>query len=273
MEKVEVQVRRKVENSHLPTKITNNSKRAVASVYKDKHPLGITDKELEKELLLDYLNIDPNDRTYGQQRDEFWKNFRLVVPVKGVVLNISTREDEDGNEVPNNLEDFITFKWLENHPLVAKSKQEMNSNITKEFYIHDPVRETQKDNVKVQAKKQAYIELHNLSDNPEKRDILVRLLLGNDPDKMMEEQKENLLDEYIDNNPAKFVDMVTDPDLEIRSEIEQMVEQGILRKQGASYLYMDSTIGDSLAEAVSYFKNKRNSEVVLDLRSKLKDMT
>lgn len=272
MEKVEVQVRRKVRNSYLPTKITNNSKRAIASVYKDKHPLGITDKDLEKKLLMDYLNIDANDRNYGEKRDEFWKNFRLVVPVEGVVLNISTREGEDGEKIPNNLEDYITYKWIQNHPLVAESKKKMQRNPRKEFYIYDPVRETQANNVEVQSKKKAYVELANLADNPEKRDILVRLLIGSDPTNMMEEQKENLLDEFIDKNASKFVDMVTDPDLEIRAELDAMVEKGILRKQGNSFLYMDTTIGDSVAEAISFFKNKRNSEIVLDLRSKLKDL-
>ena len=273
MEKTEVQVRRKVEKNHLPTKIMNNSKKAIASVYKDKSPLGILDRDLEKELLTRYLRIDENDRDYGEKRDKFWKNFRLVVPVEGEVLEIAHETDEDGNfERASNLEDFITYKWLQNHPLVAKSEQEMINNPRKEFYIHDPVRETQKENVKVQSKKKAYLELAKLSDNEEKMDILVRLLVGVNPDNLSKEDKENRLDQYIDDNPAKFVKMATDPDLEIRAEIEQMVDKGIIRKQGNSYLYMDKTIGDSIAEAINFFKNERNSELVLDLKSKLKDI-
>jgi len=274
MNKKEVHVRRKVEKNHLPTKIMNDSKKAVASVYKDKQPLGILDQDLEKQLLTEYLRIDENDNEYGEKRDDFWKNFRLVVPTSGVVLDIEHTTDDNGDfEWASNLEDFITFKWLENHPLVADSEQEMKSTPRKEFYIYDPVRQTQKDNIKVQKKKEAYIGLAELAENEEKMDILVRLLCEVNPDKLSKEAKENKLDEYIDKNPNKFVKYAEDPDLEVRAEIEQMVDAGIIRKQGNSYLYMDKTIGDSIAEAINFFKNERNSELVLDLKSKLKDIS
>ena len=265
---MEVQIRRKVEKSHLPTKVMNDSKKAVASVLKDRKPLGIADEQIEKKLLKKYLRIDEDDKTYGDQRDNFWTEFRILVPMSGVVLNIA--KDENGEYI--NTEDAIRYFWAKGHPLVADSRSEMINNPRKQFYIYDPQRESQKENVVVQAKKNAYIEFANLSENEEKLATVVRLLIGLDPEPMTKEDQENHLSNYIEKNPAKFVKTVTDEDLEIRAEITRMVEKGILRKQGNSYLYMDTTIGDSIGESISFFKNKRNSEIVLDLRSKLKDL-
>lgn len=270
MAEKQVQIRRKVEKTHLPTKIMNNSKKVIGSVYKGRHPLGIQDKEVEKHLLTQLLNIDENDKEYGEKRKNFWIDFRLVVPTKGVLLDISLNNTEGDLPNPKEIEDYVTYLWLKGHPLVADSEREMKNSMNKDFFIYDPVKETQKQNIQVQSKKKAYMELHKAAEDEAKLDMLTRLLVGISPDSLSKEDKENRLSEYIEDNARKFVDYATDEDLEIRSEIEQMVEQGILRKQGSSYLYMDTTIGDHIGEAISFFKNERNSEVVLDLKSKLK---
>ena len=269
-EKVEVQIRRKREKNHIPTKIMNDSKRAIGSVLKNKRPLGIKDKATEKELLCRFLGIDEQDPSYGDQRDRFWREFRLLVPMSGVVLTIA----QDGNGNYLNMEDGIAYEYLKdnNHPLVATSERDMIQSPRKEFYIYDPISESKRSNVAVQFKKKAFLELAKIAEQPEKTNILIRLLLDQNPDSMTDVQKENMLSEFIDDNAKKFVDFVTDPDLKIRAEVESMVEKGILRKQGSSYLYMDSTIGDNIAEAISYMKNDRNSSVVADLKAKLRDI-
>jgi len=269
---MQVQVRRKESKSHLSPKILSQAKKVIASVIKNRQPLGIEPRELEKELLTKLLNIDENDKNYTEQRNEFWTEFRLVVPSEGVVLDIGTYEDEDGNKMYNNITDYVTYQFIKGHPLVADSRADMLKSHTKEFYVYNPERESQKENIRVGYKKQAYTELAKLSGNTEKLAMVTRLLVGVDPDSISTQQQENMVANFIDKDPRTFVNTVTDKDLEIRSEITRMVEKGILRTQGSSYLYMDTTIGDSMPEAISFFKNKRNSEVVLDLRSKLKDV-
>lgn len=281
--KTEVQIRRKITSSHLPAKIVNDSKVTIGSVLYRRGTLGILDADIEKKLLCRYLGIEEGDRTYPEKKEKFWKEFRVLVPTNGVVLNIAISSVEtekvgkgkDAKEkivdvFPDNLLDYITYLWLLNHPQVAKTEAQMKADPRKRFYIYDPVAESAKQNVLVQNKKQAYLEFANLK--PEKMDILVKLLLGLEPANLTPSEKENALETFVQQSPNEFVKFATDPDLEIRAEIEKMVDAGILRKQGASYLYMDTTVGDSIAEAISYMKNDRNSEVVLDLKSKLKEL-
>lgn len=268
----EVQLIRKELKTHLPSKVVASSKRVLASVYKDRSPLGLPDRDEEKRLLSSLLNIETTDRDYSEKVKDFWTNFRVVVPTSGVVLNIETIEDKDGNKKPVNIEDYLIYKWASNHPLVAKSKDEMMSSHTKMFYILDPDKEISKENINVKNTKLAYKEFIAISEDENKMDMCIRLLSGENTSNMTAQMKENRLDVLLKQNPTRFLKVVTDPDLEIRAEIENMVERGILRKQGSSYLYMDTTIGDSLGEAVSFFKNDRNSETVLDLRSRLKQV-
>lgn len=263
----EVQLRRREIKSHLPSKVIAGAKKTLASVYKDRSPLGLPDKTEEKNLLSALLNIETTDRDYSQRIKDFWTNFRVVVPSSGVVLNVEKVDDK-----PAHIEDYLIYTWACNHPLVAHSKQEMLNDRRKQFYIYDPEKEITRTNQEVKNTKLAYKEFLALSEDDTKMDMAIRLLSGEDPVKMTAEMKENRLDILLKQNPTKFLKVVTDPDLEVRAEIEVMVTKGILRKQGASYLYMDSTIGDSLAEAVSFFKNDRNSETILDLRSRLKQI-
>jgi len=60
--------------------------------------------------------------------------------------------------------------------------------------------------------------------------------------------------------------------LEIRSEIDLMVENGVLRKSGNTYFYIDEIIGDTIDESITFFKNKKNSSHVSDMRAKLKEL-
>lgn len=268
----QVHLRRKEIKSYLPSKVIANAKKTLSSVLKDRNPLGLSDKEEEKRLLSQLLNIEPTDRDWSEKIKEFWINFRVIVPANGVVLDISTIDEE--NKIPVNIEDYLIYKWAHNnHPLVANSKEEMLSSHMKEFYIYDPEKETAKQNQNVKNTKLAYREFIALSEDANKMDMVIRLLTGENTSNMTSDMKENRLDILLKQNPNRFLAVVTDPDLEIRAEIENMVEKGILRKQGASYLYMDTTIGDSLAESVSYFKNDRNSETVLDLRARLKELS
>lgn len=267
----EVHLRRQEPKSHLPSKVLANAKKTLGSVLKNRNPLGLEDKDLEKELLSKLLNIEKTDRDYSDKVRTFWREFRVVIPSGGVVLDISTIDDDA--KQPNNIEDYITYLWAKNHPLVADSKEAVESSHLKQFYIHDPEKEIAKENVNVKNTRLAYKEFIKLAEDEGKMDMVLRILGADDPNTMTSTMKENQLDVILKQNPSKFLKVVTDPDLEIRAELRQMVEKGILRKQGASYLYMDTTIGDSEAEAVSYFKNDRNSETVLDLKSRLKEVS
>ena len=89
---------------------------------------------------------------------------------------------------------------------------------------------------------------------------------------MTEEQIENSLYELKNSNPSKFTRIAMDKNLELKSEIEEMVSTGVLRKIGNQVIFIDEVIGDTLEEAVIHLKDKKNSGKLTILRSKLKEV-
>lgn len=262
-----VQLRRKDKKSFLPTKITSNSMKVVGSVFKNRQPLSLSDSALEQDLLRKYADIRVEDPKFSEKRTSFWTDFRVKVPSEGLVLNISTNDKE-----PLILKDYLTFKWLENHPLVATSKEEMLKNPIKEYYIYDPNEELLNENAKTQERKAAYRELIKLENNTNVIDQLIRLLTNKNPDKLSKEMKENELEQITRTQPNRFLKFAKDKNLKIRAEIEEMVEYSVLRKAGNQYIYMDEIVGENIEDAIVYFKSDRNSSTLLDLRAKLEEV-
>jgi nitroreductase len=90
---------------------------------------------------------------------------------------------------------------------------------------------------------------------------------------MTDEQIENSLYEIKNNEPAKFIKIATDSNLEVKAEIEEMVSAGVLRKIGNQVIFIDEVIGDTMDNTVVYLKDKKNSGTLTLLRAKLKELS
>ena len=102
---------------------------------------------------------------------------------------------------------------------------------------------------------------------------LLRLLSdGSNPEKLTDMEIENLLYDIKKNSPAKFLKYATDKDLDLRAEVAEMVEKGVIRKIGNQHIHGDETIGENITDTIVYFKNKKNSGAVNAIRAKLKEV-
>lgn len=262
----EIQIIRRETKSHLPPPVVSNTKKILASIYTGQGPLKGLEGDEEKRILGDYLGIDPEDRDFSKICREFWADLRVPIPSEGRVLNITVIDGE-----PVNKYDYIIYKWATKHKLVASSKEEMLDTPHKQFYIYDPEKEVIKENKRVQFKKDAYKEFIKISDNEDKIDHLIRLLSDLDPSQMNIAQKQNYLDGLIEDDPERFVVTAKDKDLEIKAEIAEMVSLNILRKIGNQIWFIEEKFGDTLEDAVLYYKDKKNSEKVTLVKAKLQE--
>lgn len=263
----EVQIRRRETKSHLPPPVVSNAKKILSSIYSGQGPLKGIKGDEEKELLAKYLGMDKDEKGFSNVCRSFWADLRVEIPSDGKVLNITKNEDDE----PVDIHDYLVYKWAEKHKHVAKDRQAMLDDSSKKFYIYDPDVEMRYQNQKVNMKKQAYKEFIKISDDEEKIDRVITLLTDSDPDQMSTQQKENYLDQLIEENPEKFVSVVTDKDLDIKAEIAQMVELNIIRKAANQYWYIDQKLGNDIEETVLFFKDKKQSETVTTLRAKLQE--
>ena len=90
------------------------------------------------------------------------------------------------------------------------------------------------------------------------------------PDRLSELEIENKLYGLKDAEPKKFLKISLDKNLDIKAEIEQLVEASVLRKIGNQIIYGDVTIGEDMTDTVVYFKNKKNSGAINSMRAQLK---
>lgn len=262
-------IRRKEVLGHLPKEIRAGAKISIGSIYIGRQPLkGVEGKEAEK-LLKSILDVPPGHQDWPRKEKEFWASMRVKIPFEGVELNITV--DESGH--PENVMDYITYKWCQKHRLVAESKKAMDDDGRKRFYIYDPAKDLLKKNNRVKVSKEADKEFIKASADVSKMKRLLRLLSeGSNPEKLTEMEIENALYDIKSSDPAKFVKYAKDKDLELRSEIAEMVENEVIRKIGNQHIYGDETIGENITDTIVYFKNKKNSGAVNAMRATLKDV-
>ena len=149
----------------------------------------------------------------------------------------------------------------------------MDADFNKRFYIQDLTRDDKVKNNEIQVKKDADKEFIKISSNEKSMKRVLRLMSSTNPDRMTVEQIENALYELKNSNPKKFVRIATDKHLELKSEIEEMVSAGVLRKIGNQIIFIDETLGDTTEDTVIYLKDKKNSGKLTLLRAKLKELS
>lgn len=262
-------IRRKEVLNHLPKEIRAGAKVKIGSIFVDRQPLkGVSDDE-EAKLLKGIVDVPPTHQDWPAKTKDFWASLSLKVPFEGVELNIGTHDDG----TPVSPMDYIYWKWCMKHRQVAMSEEEMNSDAGKRFYMYDPQKDLLKKNERVQVKKDADKEFIKLSGNMDKVKMLTRVLMGVDPERLSSIELENNLYDYKEKNPERFLKFSLDDNLELRAEIENMVEKSVLRKIGNQLIYEDETIGEDVKDAIVYFKNKKNSGQVNIMRARLQEVS
>lgn len=264
----EIQVRRKEASTHLPTEVVAGAKFKIGSIFDGERPLSGLTREQEKKYLPIILGIDADDREFARAVRAYWAEKAVSIPSIGTVLNITL--DSDGE--PVKLENWIDYQWLKKHPHVASNKTSMLRDTTIRAYIHDPERVEMSENKKIVNRKASYLEYMKLTDKKKgdsgRMDRVVRILLGVNPNNLSDIQKENQLEAIAYNDPERFFAVVTDKDIDVRAEIESMLEDDVLVRIGAHIKFGTDTLGHSMEEAIEFFKDRNNSATLSALRSR-----
>ena len=262
-------LRRREINNHLPKAVRAEAVMKLSSVYVNRQPLkGVTPKE-EKELMIGILDVSPEHVDWPRHSKQFWAEMTIPVGFTGVELEVGVNEDGS----PISIMDYLKYKFALKHPHVALTKEEMDQDFAKRFYIQDLTREDRVKNTAIQFKKDADREFIKLSSNPKNMKRVLRLLSDINPDRMTEEQIENSLYELKNSKTKQFLKIAKDKNLELKAEIEEMVTASVLRKIGNQIIFIDEVLGETLDDAVVFLKDKKNSGTLTILRAKLKELT
>jgi len=260
-------IRRK-ENTldHLPEAVRVAAQVRLSSCFVGRQPLKGIEGEEAKKLMKGLLDVNPDHQDWPHHERRFWTELSIKVPFEGVELEVGLDEDE----MPINAEHYLQYRFALKHPKCASSKNEMLS--THKFYIHDNKSDEMAKAKKVRLRKDADKEYIKASSDPATMDRMLRMMSKAKPETLNIDQKETILYEIKNNEPAKFIRIARDKNLELKAEIEEMVSAGVLRKIGNQVIHIDEVLGETTEDTIVYMKDKKNSGTLTTLRAKLKEV-
>ena len=222
-----------VEDNHVISggMLTNSVKRFQCPLHRSNEIANILSNE-EKEHLEELTG--QNLSVYG----DFWKKY--TVPL---------RKDDASNifDLSNPFE-FISVRILENYPNeIAKTWKQRNDRVSIQFAITRPDELTNEKKAKLDVKKMAFKMFGKIEDDREYLAGILKLLANAPISKSAKlEWLQGNVQEHVDINPKRFVELMNDTNLETKLLINSAIEAGVIKKQGNKYTTID---GLELCEA------------------------
>ena len=118
-------IKRRPNATNLPEEVYSEAKRKIGSTFSMNGDTntGLTFGE-QKKYLPGVIGIDSSDVNFQKEVRKYFQDMSLTIENTGTKLEVGT--DENGD--PNNLLDYIRYKFALAHPYVAKDEQELYSN-------------------------------------------------------------------------------------------------------------------------------------------------
>lgn len=180
---------------------------------------------------------------------------------------------------PVNLEEYLMYRHCLLYRDVAKDMALINEDSTLRFYIKDEAKEAARQKKLVDEKKHAMKHFVELCASENKFNA-VFIQIANAQNMILSEaiakakdEKENIVINYVNENPDKFNKLVADKNVILKSFVEVLIMRGELIR--SEYNQQISTadgtfIGSNMNEAVAYFSNPDNANIKSAYENKLK---
>jgi len=214
---------------------------------------GLTEQEerhYEKELGLKEGALKRNNK-------EFWGSFTIRIAGKSLKL--------DPENIPM---DFLKHKVCLQSSKVANSNNEKNKWSDALFVIFDEEEDAKRDNVKISAKRKAYAKFGEMS-HEEMRGVL-KLIGKKKPENTSNEVVENVLANFVETDPTKFLQLIEDKQRSTKILIEDLMSIGAITKSGNYYKNGDDPIGNTINEVADYLEDPKNQSILVALKKRVK---
>lgn len=233
------------------------------------------------------IDIPKDDRTFRPGVTAFFSNIVTNIPYgTGRELEIGLKLDnskpvtfvdsEGKKNLPIHIQDYLRYRHLLRHPLVAASKLDALNDMTKQFYIFDQA-SVNEENASARKVSDEAIALYlAIKKDPEKVEAMLTLM-GTDiriyhgPD--AEDLKLQKLYEYADKSATEFNKIYKADEFELRFTVQKMVNTGVIRRIGAQFVDKETggVLGHNTEEVIYYLKDQQNSANVAIMKGKMQE--
>ncbi len=146
--------------------------------------------------------------------------------------------------------------------LVADGLEELKTKANAEFVIVSEIEEAKKSNKLRSNKSKAYALFEKMTTS-EMEDVLIAM--GKKPTSMSKDMIENAVGIEVDLNPAKFLNIYTNPKFQNLVFINKLLNLGILTKRGEAVVYEEEVLGYDVGSAIDYLHSPDNKIVLESL--------
>lgn len=261
----------------------------------------------EKVLLPLVIKVEHTERDFRDRVEKFYCDFDIDVPFEGLELQTGLEEnndlpiayliDENGKIVkdaennfviphlendkknirynlPINIKHFLAYRLALRHPKVAFNIQDFKGDASKTFYLENPIKVKDEREKSLGIKDEASVKYLDIKKEPSTVSKVL-LLLGKDIKTIPKEERAFVLRTFVDKEPAKFLEVVNDKFLNEKFDIKYYVSLGLLQEVGElpTYVVKESqkVIGKGIQEAILFFQDEGNSEVINRLKALKED--
>jgi hypothetical protein len=272
----------RVNKSRVPSDVYKDSVTKVGSEWKSETRdvlRGLTPAE-EKILLPTIIGIEPSSPNWDSKTAEYWADFSLRVPDKGLEFNIW--QGENGLPSIANVKDWIAYKFCKVSSKVAVSEDEYSNRDIYPFYVEDNKELIKQKTQKLAVRKEADLEFLKLFKedkagkvNTLKVNWVMEMYKKHDSTlgkyrDMTNDIKEIYIDEQREKDADVFLSIVKDDKLEERAFISECVSLGYINHVGNAYYNGDEKIGDNMDDSILYLRDAKHSSVLLSLKERVK---
>lgn len=176
---------------------------------------------------------------------DFWDTFRIKISGEDLLLDTEDPMDE------------LKYLFLKNHKRVKNGLDDTKP--TANYVLVNKEEEAQKTNEYAKTKRQAYKAFDKMSYNDMRKALRV---LGQNSNNVGDEVVEARLNEFIENNPKKFIERwANNNNRNTEFLIKEAVASNVIRKNKNVYKYGSDVIGHTLQEAIDFLDNPEYQDI------------
>lgn len=275
-----------IENSdYLPEELVQGSDR--------KYSTGYTNKRLNRGLTLDQekncpqfiaeIGVSANSPEFTQRAEEFWHEWSYGIPIttyknnkanNSIIIDGSYRTNADGTLEVKDLNDFILYNYLSKNPLVGKSEEDLLIAESFEYIFIDSVQKEKVDLEKNETRTAITLKLAEVIQREDKISFMKQVLINtkfataSDTYGMSDMSIQNAFFKLSSENSERFLVGIGDDNAEIRSLINEMLQNDVLTQINDIVYNGDSKIG-VVKDTIRFFKTTEGNIELQELKHAL----
>jgi hypothetical protein len=211
----------------------------------------ILDEE-EVKYFSEQLGIDPKQLSVPSS--EYWRDFVYIMQGEKEELS----EDDPLHK--------LVLKVLERDERVANGQEDIKNKSRAEYLL---VKESQVIKTELDRATYKIDAMAKFAQLSEEDHINILLVYGRNPKDMKADKIKLSVYQEIESNPAKFLNIVNDKNFDTKVLINDLVQEGKIKKQGSAFVFDGEMIAHDLESMVKYIKDPKNVNVVIGLKRAL----